>query len=69
MSNSIRRVSDLSTAYFTKEGDQYTVELEYKSESLNFKIKRAFGTRRLASDFYRKMNAQTEQQFLQLIFG
>lgn len=69
MINSKRRISDFTTAHLIKDEDMHLVVLNYQSDSLSFKVKRTFGSRNAASDFYAKIDAQTEQRFLQLIFN
>lgn len=69
MINSTRRISDCSIAYLIKYDDMHLVVLSYQSDMLSFKVKRSFSSRNAANDFYAKIDAQTEQRFLQLIFN
>ena len=69
MINSKRRISDCSIAHLIKYEDMHLVVLSYQSDTLSFKVKRSFSSRNAANDFYAKIDAQTEQQFLQLIFN
>ncbi len=70
MINSTRKISSNSTIFLIKKSTgEHVVSVEYESDNLSLSLCRTFSSRNAANDFYAKIDAQTEQRFLQLIFN